>query len=929
MLRLLSGRSPSLRDVGSESGSESPDEPLQSPRGFFRRRGGFNEKADGTVSPTMPEPTRPPALSDEALHSARTASSLAGAVSSGTGTGSMMPLISTLRLHRLKSPGSGARNGEADEPHASAEHLDRGTAASARSNVPAFAPQATRPAGDEAGEAGAELLLRKGSEAALALGAAPLSGFRSPRFMPRESRAPLSPRAPLSARERLALVQLMSAQAKDAAEVASEAEVAASCGELRLFCMRGPPLPTGEGGGPSGALHALPRSYWDACTLVHSRDGGLVCWPSDATPPEHLRFFCFPASLLERLRAARPADGTHDGFGFTFSFTASNGAVRYACAVTGLENVAHAGALVPLSLVLLCDWPMMRAMLDVAKSLFLVHQSQPLSRASLGAHARQFGAALAQSDAEVAFLMQHPLWLPSPIAPLLEACARGVAGTSDTVLILFLAALLERPLLLVSTLVARLMPVAAALVHTLSPLSYSGTFIPFLPANLHPEPGTLVNCSPTPFIIGIERHLVAQLEPLAPHVVVFDLDDGTLAGDEALAELRALATAPALLELNAELARQVERQAPSTGTGSVPAPPQSERALQATFLEFMCELLAPSAQPLLRGSGDPIDAARAAECTVAVELATDILRYLSTDRLPAASLETATRRVMQCKADALVHVCARQPQTRSLAFLAAALQSRTVREFTLAPAACSGGRGGGGGGSCTPLRPRGGNGTPSRTAGGGNGTPSRKAGGTTDGGGSSMDTGTFADAAWLAAGLNTRQSVNEHAMALDTVQALIEQRLGEACPSLLRSALLSPRTATFQQRFEVGVNETLIGVYPCALHAAAPSPTHSGLGSPGPRGLHGLRQGVLHVSTRHLCFEAALFASAYTKLPLGRVVSVEGCRDPLFHLIPNAIRINLDDGSTLVFASFQNRDEALALLSECVRSCESWSSPTA
>ena len=166
-------------------------------------------------------------------------------------------------------------------------------------------------------------------------------------------------------------------------------------------------------------------------------------------------------------------------------------------------------------------------------------------------------------------------------------------------------------------------------------------------------------------------------------------------------------------------------------------------------------------------------------------------------------------------------------------------------------------------------------------------------------------------------------------MVLDTVQALIEQRLGEACPSLLRSALLSPRTATFQQRFEVGVNEALIGVFPCALHAAAPSPTHSGLGSPGPRGLHGLCQGVLHVSTRHLCFEAALFASAYTKLPLGRVVSVEGCRDPLFHLIPNAIRINLDDGSTLVFASFQHRDEALALLSECVRSCESWSSPTA
>ena len=41
-------------------------------------------------------------------------------------------------------------------------------------------------------------------------------------------------------------------------------------------------------------------------------------------------------------------------------------------AVTGLENVAHAGALVPLSLVLLCDWPMMRAML---KDYMLLHNA--------------------------------------------------------------------------------------------------------------------------------------------------------------------------------------------------------------------------------------------------------------------------------------------------------------------------------------------------------------------------------------------------------------------------------------------------------------------------------------------------------------------------------------------------------------------------
>lgn len=248
---------------------------------------------------------------------------------------------------------------------------------------------------------------------------------------------------------------------------------------------------------------------------------------------------------------------------------------------------------------------------------------------------------------------------------------------------------------------------------------------------------------------------------------------------------------------------------------------------------------------------------------------------MASDRLPPAAFETVTRRVMQCQADALVRVCERRPRTPCLGFLAAAYQSRTVREFLLTP----------------PPAPNG---------------PAAPAAAARLGERPLRDTGTFADAGWLASGLDARQSVTEHAMALDTVQALVEERLSAACPTLLRSAMMSPRTANFQQRFEVGVNETLLGAFPCALHAAA----HARLG---------LRQGVLHVSTRHLCFEAALFAAAYTKLPLSRVASVEGCRDPLFHLIPNAIKLSLDDGSALTFASFQHRDEALALVSECVR----------
>ena len=74
----------------------------------------------------------------------------------------------------------------------------------------------------------------------------------------------------------------------------------------------------------------------------------------------------------------------------------------------------------------------------------------------------------------------------------------------------------ERPLLLISSVVAKLMPVAAALAHSLSPLSYAATFIPFLPSALHPDPNTLVNFSPMPFLIGVEVCLTAPLEITAP-----------------------------------------------------------------------------------------------------------------------------------------------------------------------------------------------------------------------------------------------------------------------------------------------------------------------------------------------------------------------------------------------------------------------------
>ena len=97
------------------------------------------------------------------------------------------------------------------------------------------------------------------------------------------------------------------------------------------------------------------------------------------------------------------------------------------------------------------------------------------------------------------------------------------------------------------------------------------------------------------------------------------------------------------------------------------------------------------------------------------------------------------------------------------------------------------------------------------------------------------------------------------------------------------------------------MNETLLGAFPCALHHLA-----------------GLRHGVLYVSTGHLCFETTLCAAANTKLPLSRVASLERSRDPVFHLIPNAIKLHLEQGDVLHFAAFQHCDEAHALLARCL-----------
>ena len=136
-------------------------------------------------------------------------------------------------------------------------------------------------------------------------------------------------------------------------------------------------------------------------------------------PPEHLRYFAFPTSLVERLCA-----GGTDAYGFGFSFTSQDGSLRYCCAVCGADPSVRAGAR-PVSLVLMCRWPLPRAALLFAKQLFMLEQRQRSGWLGLRPNAAAMAAALRASQHELTFLMGHPLWLPFSLEPLLQALTRN------------------------------------------------------------------------------------------------------------------------------------------------------------------------------------------------------------------------------------------------------------------------------------------------------------------------------------------------------------------------------------------------------------------------------------------------------------------------------------------------------------------------
>ena len=77
---------------------------------------------------------------------------------------------------------------------------------------------------------------------------------------------------------------------------------------------------------------------------------------------------------------------------------------------------------------------------------------------------------------------------------------------------------------------SRLFGAASSLRALISPLEYRGVFIPLLPAGLMPDADArtlLFDCS-TPYLIGVESALLAQLGGAPASTVVFSIDDGTV-----------------------------------------------------------------------------------------------------------------------------------------------------------------------------------------------------------------------------------------------------------------------------------------------------------------------------------------------------------------------------------------------------------------
>lgn len=260
--------------------------------------------------------------------------------------------------------------------------------------------------------------------------------------------------------------------------------------------------------------------------------------PWNATPPPRLAAFALPASLPPELHDT-PQD-------VCFTLTLADGSRVHGSALQTCEEVEGGQAVVLRALVVLSKWPVQELWRTMLHTIFSRGDAPlagcspsrgavqtPSTASDSEAHAvetlsetlERTGAVLAQSGQELQWLTAHPLWLPTPIAPLFKALQWKPAAAAY----LLAAVLTDQRVLLHSEDPHLLYLATSALKALITPLQYTSVFIPLLPSKLMSldEAATLLCDCSTPYLIGCETSLVASFSNGVPAAaVVVDLDRG-------------------------------------------------------------------------------------------------------------------------------------------------------------------------------------------------------------------------------------------------------------------------------------------------------------------------------------------------------------------------------------------------------------------
>ena len=361
----------------------------------------------------------------------------------------------------------------------------------------------------------------------------------------------------------------------------------APVGDLQVFLLESPPValaacsalppenaPSSLGrawasfvGGPASSAGQIRRLAIPSVGTSDAKVQLLFRHPPEAVPPPRLAAFALPASISPSA-FDQPSD-------VNFCLTLANGHRVHGAALQLAEQLdddttdasAPHNRVVLRSLVMLSRWPvhdLWRTMLHTIYSrgeaigpTGALCQKAPtpdasaadvemadVSDASPSASAAPSSPrpssvdllrdlllhtteVLGASQQELNWLTTHPLYLPTPLAPLFKA----LRWSASEAAYLLAALLTDQKGLLHSEQPHRLYCATCALRSLMTPLASSAVFIPLLPTHLMSldEAHTLLHDCSTPYLIGVESAMLAAFDSALPQTaVVVDLDRGVV-----------------------------------------------------------------------------------------------------------------------------------------------------------------------------------------------------------------------------------------------------------------------------------------------------------------------------------------------------------------------------------------------------------------